>query len=212
MSNVLISDWLNQLKTEVEQLQRVIYAYEVTDMGRYPMNFESLGMDMVLKAEAIACSVRNIVCKYPSCTRERMLAKAIDAQGIEVFKTSLGYEILIPGLMPKRNRRNNCKFLLEPLSYALKEFFKNHTVERLEKALVWYVYEYDENMSARHIRDYDNLEAKEVLDVVNTFFLIDDSGEFCELHYSTKRGEKNCTHIIISPEVGLFSYPETEVI
>lgn len=212
MSDMMLCNRLNRLKDDVVRFKNAICAYETTDASRYPENFESLGMDMVLKAEAIACSTRNIVSIYPAHSRKHMLSTATDAQGIEVKNTKTGYEIVIPGLMPKRNSRHNVQFILEPLSYALEQFCNRSYVERMDKALIWYVYEYSEDTPARHIRDYDNLEAKEVLDMINAYFLVDDSGEHCELHYSTRRGNRDCTRIIISSDIDLISYPKIEVI
>ena len=40
----------------------------------------------------------------------------------------------------------------------------------MEQAFICYTYEYAKGIPVRGIRDYDNLEAKEVLDVINAFF------------------------------------------
>lgn len=212
MSNPQFYDRLNRLKDDIMRFKNSVCAYETIDAARYPDNFESLGIDMAMRAEAIACSARNIVSAFPSGSRKRVLANATDTHGIKVRKRGFGYEILMPGLMPKRNRRNNSEFLLEPLCYALEQFCREQGVERMDRATIWYIYEYAENLPARHIRDYDNLEAKEVLDIINAFFLLDDGGEFCELHYSTRRGKRNCTRVIISHEVGLFEGQISEAI
>lgn len=198
---------VNRLKDELIRFRNAVCAYETTDIIRYPENFSRLGMEMVMKAEAIACSTRNIVSTFPLTEKNHVLQTAVDTQGIAVNKKKYGYEIILPGLIAKRSYRYNTEFLLEPLSYAIESFCKNNPITRLEKATIWYIYEYEEDMPSRNVRDYDNLEAKEVLDVINTFFLTDDGGEFCELHYSTKRSLSNCTRIIIMPYIGLFSYP-----
>lgn len=113
--------------------------------------------------------------------------------------------MILPHLMPKRNHRNHTVFLLEPLTYALKEFTAAHPICRLEYALIWFIYEYTEDTPIHCIRDYDNIETKEVLDIINSFFLLDDGGAFCELHYSTRRGNRNGTRVIISSDIGLVS-------
>lgn len=212
MSNVFVKQRVNRLNEDVERFKNAIFAYAMTDAVRYPDNFESMGLEVAMKAEALACSTRNIVSIYPSGTRNKVLQAATDAQGIQVGKTNTGYEIVMPGLMPKRGSRNTVTFLIEPLSFAIREFSEEHFIERYDHATIWFIYEYGEDTPARHIRDYDNLEAKEVLDVINTFFLVDDSGEHCELHYSTRRGLKDCTRIIISEDIGLFSCPKNEKI
>lgn len=212
MSNLFRYQRINRLKDDVLRFQNAICAYETTDAARYPENFEKLGLDMAMRAEAIACSTRNIASVFMTNGRKQLIRQVADAQGIQVRQNKLGYEISMPYLMTKRSSRQSVMFLLEPLSCALEAFTKEHPIERMDRAVIWYIYEYEEGTPTRHIRDYDNLEAKEVLDVINTFFLVDDGGGFCELHYSTRRGKKNSTRIIISQDIGLFVCPETEVI
>lgn len=210
MNSVVFHRRLNRLKDDVVRFQNAICAYETTDAARYPENFEKLGLDLAMRVEAIACSTRNIASIFSADSRKRLLRTVSEAQGIAVCQNQYGYEIRIPYLMTKRSSRKNAVFLLEPLSFALEEFAAKHPIRRLEHALVWYIYEYAEGTPARHIRDYDNIEAKEVLDVINAFFLLDDGGAFCELHYSTRRGKRDCTRVIISPDICLFSCPNPE--
>ena len=184
MSDLLFYQQTNRLKEEVIRLQNAICAYQLTDASKYPENFDKLGLDMAMRAEAIACSTRNIAGMFLINGRSQMIRKVSDAQGIHVERHKLGYEIVMPYLMAKRNGKHNVRFLLEPLSYALRQY----------------------------IRDYDNMEAKEVLDLINTYFLVDDSGRFCELHYSSRQGERNQTRVIISQEIGQFSCPQKEKI
>ena len=51
---------------------------------------EDLGMDIAMRAEAIACTARNLVGSYPVSSRKRMLHTVTDAQGIEVMETEMG--------------------------------------------------------------------------------------------------------------------------
>ena len=39
------------------------------------------------------------------------------------------------------------------------------------------------------MKDYDNLELKTILDVISTYVLLDDSGLYCDSHYTTELGE-----------------------
>ena len=41
----------------------------------------------------------------------------------------------------------------------------------------------------------NNLEFKQILDVISTYVLIDDSGQFCDLHHMTELGEEDHTVI-----------------
>lgn len=205
MNRLLFRQRLNHLREDTLRFQNTLCAYETTDAVRYPENFEKLGLDMVRQAESIACGTRNIVSIFQMNGRERVQSCAAEAQGITVKEQPYGYEVILPHLMPKRNYRNHTVFLLEPLTYALKEFTAVHPICRLEYALIWFIYEYTEDTPIHCIRDYDNIETKEVLDIINSFFLLDDGGAFCELHYSTRRGNRTCTRVIISSDIGLVS-------
>lgn len=205
MNRLLFRQRLNHLHEDALRFQNTLCAYETTDAVRYPENFERLGLDMARQAESIACSTRNIVSIFQMNGREQVQSCAAEAQGITVKEQSYGYEVILPHLMPKRNHRNHTVFLLEPLTYALKEFTAVHPICRLEYALIWFIYEYTEDTPIHCIRDYDNIETKEVLDIINSFFLLDDGGAFCELHYSTRRGNRTCTRVIISSDIGLVS-------
>ena len=66
-------DRTNRLKDDIIRLKNAVCAYEMTDAARYPENFEDLGMDIAMRAEAIACTARNLVGSYPVSSRKRML-------------------------------------------------------------------------------------------------------------------------------------------
>lgn len=85
-------DRTNRLKDDIIRLKNAVCAYEMTDAAKYPENFEDLGMDIAMRAEAIACTARNLVGSYPVSSRKRMLHTVTDAQGIEVMETEMGYE------------------------------------------------------------------------------------------------------------------------
>ena len=51
--------------------------------------------------------------------------------------------------------------------------------------------------SARRIRDYDNLECKQILDTVAAFLMKDDSGLLCDVYHCTQFGTEDCTILTI---------------
>lgn len=210
MNDMLFFQQLDRLNHDVVKLQNTLTAYGITDPTIYPDNFEKLGLDLALQAEAVACSTRTMVSKFMTDGRPQMIREVSKAHGIWIEQNKLGYEIIMPYLMTKRSGRHSVMFLLEPLSYALKQYTKKYPIERMKHAVIWFIYEYAEETPERHIRDYDNIESKEILDLINTHFLLDDGARFCELHYSMKRGKKNRTRVIISQDIGLYLCPESE--
>lgn len=47
------------------------------------------------------------------------------------------------------------------------------------------------------IRDYDNLELKQFLDVAASFILTDDNGLLCDAYNTTELGEEDCTRLFL---------------
>ena len=45
--------------------------------------------------------------------------------------------------------------------------------------------------------DYDNLEEKQLLDLLSTFVMADDTGLLCDAYNTTELGEQDCTKIFV---------------
>ena len=61
-------------------------------------------MNAALRAERIACQMRNLVCLAAPEKRSLYLEKAADAQGIEISQDKDLISITLPGLLPKRKQ------------------------------------------------------------------------------------------------------------
>ena len=55
---------------------------------------------------------------------------------------------------------------------------------------------YDQNLSLHRIRDYDNLEFKQILDTIAAYVLVDDTGLLCDSYHTTELGTHD--HTIVS--------------
>lgn len=47
------------------------------------------------------------------------------------------------------------------------------------------------------VRDYDNLELKQLLDVIATFVMEDDTGLLCDAYNTTEIGDGDCTRVSV---------------
>ncbi len=56
---------------------------------------------------------------------------------------------------------------------------------------------YDQALPTRRVRDYDNLEEKQLLDLLSTFVMADDTGLLCDAYNTTELGEQDCTKIFV---------------
>ena len=75
---------LEKLEGELQKLTNTVYALKVTDIQNYDKNFEELSVSAALRAERIACQMRNLVCPALSPNQAVYLPKAADAQGMRI--------------------------------------------------------------------------------------------------------------------------------
>ena len=187
---------LEKLEGELQKLTNTVYALKVTDIQNYDKNFEELSVSAALRAERIACQMRNLVCPALSPNQAAYLPKAADAQGMRIAEQQGILTITLPGLLPKRRVHTNTAFLHEPLNYMLREYVKQNALPLYRDCVICFSQIYDRELPQRRIRDYDNLEFKQILDTLCTYVLTDDSGFFCDSYYTTQLGLKDCTSVM----------------
>ena len=188
---------LEKLEGELQKLTNTVYALKVTDIQNYDKNFEELSVSAALRAERIACQIRNLVCPALSPNQAAYLPKAADAQGMRIAEQQGILTITLPGLLPKRRVHTNTAFLHEPLNYMLREYVKQNALPLYRDCVICFSQIYDRELPQRRIRDYDNLEFKQILDTLCTYVLTDDSGFFCDSYYTTQLGLKDCTLVSV---------------
>ena len=106
-------------------------------------------------------------------------------------------EITLPCLLPKRKQRQSTEFLLDPFYFALSKYADTNVMPSYEQCIVCFSHIYSQELPIRRIRDYDNLELKQILDIISTFIMVDDSGLFCDAYNTTEFGDYDCTKISV---------------
>lgn len=81
--------------------------------------------------------------------------------------------------------------------FSLEQYAKEHPMPRFSDCVVCFTQVYDQCLPTRRIRDYDNLEEKQLLDVLSTFVMADDTGLLCDAYNTAALGEKDCTRISV---------------
>ncbi len=165
--------------------------------GTYGKNYEELSMDAAMRAERIACSLRNLIYATDLVQKPVLMEAAAQVHGISIKHTQDRVEITLPGLMPKRNKRINTTFLTDPLYASLEAYTREHSLPHFTECVVCFSHVFDKNLSDRRVRDYDNLECKQLLDTVAGFLMTDDSGLFCDAYHTTEFGERDCTILAV---------------
>ena len=192
---------LEDVEGQVEKLKNILFALKNTDSQAYAANYEALSTDAALRAERITCQLRSLVYASDLAAKNRYLGRAAEAQGITVESQNGVLSITIPGLLPKRRARTNTAFLFEPLNYAMQAYRKESGQTLYRDCVVCFIQSYDRSLSLPRVRDYDNLEFKQLLDTIAPYVLIDDSGLFCDTYHTTEPGSRDSTivHVMEKP-------------
>ena len=197
MDRQIINKRITGIQSEVEKLQRTLRALEHTDIAEYPENYELLSTDAALRGELITCRLRHLIYGTTGVKKSEYLASAGVVQGIEIKCEDGILEITLPSLLPKRKQRKSTEFLIDPLYFTLSSYVCNHSLPRFKECVVCFSHVYDEKLSARRVRDYDNYELKQLLDVISSFVMEDDTGILCDAYNTTEIGTSDCTRITI---------------
>lgn len=205
MNSKILFQRLESISDEVKRLQNSIFALQSTDFEEYRDNYEELSTNAALRSERITCQLRSLVYVSNPKSKEKYMKQAALAHEISIQNEGSMLTIQLPGLLTKRKMHINTAFLNEPLNYAIQEYVRTHSIPLFENCVVCFGQIYDRQLPLQRIRDYDNLEFKQILDTIATYVLRDDTGLFCDMFHTTQLGEKDCTIIYIMEKN---SFPE----
>lgn len=197
MNRATLSKRITSILTDLNRLTNALYAMNTTDIQRYPDNYEVLSTDAALRAESITCRLRHLIYSTTKVKKEEYLTSAADVQGINIQEKGDVLEITLPCLLPKRKQRQSTEYLLDPFTVAMSQYAKSHPMPLLQHCVICFSHVYCQDLPQRRVRDYDNLELKQFLDVAASFILTDDSGLLCDAYNTTELGETDCTRIFI---------------
>lgn len=131
---------------------------------------------LVRSAEVSSVTLRNLTARTVRDDTAPFYCEVADLLGIKVEETHDWLKISVPAILPKRNQRDNQAFLTRPLRYAIMDYLKENPIERFGSCAICIVHNYDAALGKRRIRDYDNIETKRYLDVIESMLLTNDSG------------------------------------
>lgn len=188
---------LTRLEDEIPKLSNTISAMKITDTDIYGKNYEELSLDAALRAEHIACSLRNLIYAANLVSKPTLMKETAKVHGIQITHDDRQVQITLPGLIPKRNKRINTTFLTDPLYESLETYTKEYALPHFKDCTVCFTHVFDQSLPLRRVRDYDNLECKQILDTVSGFLMIDDSGLFCDAYHTTEFGNNDYTLLTI---------------
>lgn len=197
MERQIISKRIREILDDILKLSNALYAMDTTDIQRYPDNYEILSKDAALRGEKIACRLRHLIYASTSIKKGEYLNSAGAIHEIKIEYQRGVMEITLPCLLPKRRERQSSEFLLDPIYSALSSYADSNPMPKFRHCVVCFSHVYNSDLPNRRIRDYDNLELKQILDVISTFIMTDDSGLLCDTYNMTELGERDCTRVSI---------------
>lgn len=197
MDRFTLSSRLSRIGDEITKLTSTINAMKTVDMAAYGRIYEELSRDAAFRAERIACSLRNVIYDANLVPKPVLMETAAQAHGISICHSADLVEVTLPGLMPKRNKRVNTTFITDPLYAALFVYTREQKLPHFTECVVCFSHVFHENLSQRRVRDYDNLECKQILDTIAGFLMTDDSGLFCDAYHTTEFGNRDCTVLTV---------------
>ena len=185
------------ISNNVQRLSNALYTMSVIKLPDAFEEYEKLSIETAQEAEWIALRMRHLIYLNPYNKAWDYLPRAVEGLGIEITENNGIYEIMLPGLMPKKRSRLGSEFVVDPLMFALRQYAMGHRITRFHHSTVCFVLVYDQNLPTRRIRDYDNVELKPILDAAATYLMDSDGGLDCDTYYSTELGEADCTRMYI---------------
>ena len=204
MDRKMISAQVGEILDSLSRLHNNICAMDTMDIQRYPENYEVISTEAALRAERIACRLRNLLSASTGVPKKEYLLKAGEEHGIEIGYADGIFEVTLPRLLPKKKTRQSSLFLTEPLHAALEQYAGEHPTPRFRECVICISHVYGHDLPDWCLLDYDNLQQKQILDTIALYVMADDSGLLCDAYNTTELGDKDGTRIYIM-EKGRFA-------
>lgn len=166
---------------------------------------------LIRSAEINTVSLRNLGARTQWGNTAPFYENLAEALGIQVEEQHRWIKITVPAILPNRNRRDNLAYITRPLRSSLIRFQREHPMERFRDCGICIVHQYDEAMGLRRVRDYDNIETKRYLDVIESVLLTNDSGLLCTLLQTTEIGDRDCTEFYLMQPESLSAWAKERV-
>lgn len=193
MTRQELTQKLHELRGTVSKLDSSLRLLEKSD----PSCFSSLAEDAALRAESLACHLRELLPTAFSVPRQQYLVTAAQVHGIEIALENGVFQITLPRLLPSKRQHSSAAFLLDPLHYALEEYGRSHVLPLYHTCVICMEHIYNSDLPGWRLHDYDNLQQKQVLDTVALFVMTDDTCRLCDVYNTAHLGPRTCTRISV---------------
>lgn len=198
MATTKYHELLREVASNYDAISQELFrlSHKLEDMPMY--NPENEMYSLVRSAELNTVNLRTLTSRVMGHNRNQQLNETIStAMGIGVEESHYWLKIVVPAILPNRNARDGMLFITRPLRHTLIEFQRENPMERFGRCMICIVHKYDEALGLRRVRDYDNIETKRYLDVIESIFLTNDSGLLCSVLQTTEISDRDCTEFYL---------------
>ena len=178
-------------------INKKLYELEHLLPAPAPERFIETAKSAALLSEHSTAQLRNFLFTVCSGMSQDYYLQAAKIQGIRVDVTDGILSVMLPALLPKKTRTEGFKFLQPALHAALKQYAEQQSLPYFRECTVCIEHIYDRSLPIKAVRDYDNLEMKEVLDIITLYCMTDDTGALCDQFQTTRFTDSSCTIISI---------------
>ena len=197
MDRKILARRIADIENELVHLMGDICAMDSLDLGRNPETYEAISTEAALRAEKIACRLRSLIYASTGIRKTEYLVKAGKIHGIGIDQEEGIVRVTIPCLLPKKKTGQSSLFLADPLQAALQTYAEEHPTLYFRKCTVCISHVYDRELPDRRIPDHDNIQQKQILDMIALYLMADDSGRLCDVYQTAESGEKDGTRIFV---------------
>ncbi len=162
-----------------------------------PIQFLEVTKNMALLSERSTAQLRNFLFTVCGGMPQNYYLQAAKMQGICVSVKDGILSVRLPALLPKKTRTEGFKFLQPALHAALKQYAEQQNLPHFHACTVCIEHIYDRCLPIKAVRDYDNLEMKEVLDIIALYCMTDDTGALCNQFQTTRFADSSYTIISV---------------
>lgn len=191
------------LKQQIQQLREAASDFDAISQELFHLanrmeemphyNPENELYSLVRSTESNALRVRSVAGRFMSERSQRLNDMIQSVLCVSIEETEHWLKITVPAILPNRNVRDNTLYITRPLRNCLTQFQRQNPIERFRDCVICIIHQYDEALGIRRVRDYDNVETKRYLDIIEAALLTNDSSLLCTVLQTTELTDRDRT-------------------
>lgn len=197
MNEKIISRCIQNQLAQLTRLESTLQGMREDAIANRPQLYEKRSTDAALRAESVACHLRELLYVTTTLPKKDYLTRAADTHGIAVHLEDGIFQVTLPRLLPKKRQRTSGTFLLDPIHYALEQYGEQHLLPHYQTCVVCIEHLYNDDLSQWCLHDYDNNQQKQVLDMIALYVMADDSSPLCDVYNTVAPAPHTCTRISV---------------